>query len=591
MTHDTGAAPPPSRLGETLNAILSAQLIRPADESEPAFLFKHTLMQETAYGSLMRHDRRRLHRLVAETLERAAPERPDELAPVLGAHFREAGENARALPYLRRAGEAAAARYANREALAFFSDALDSAAHPPAASDLVALHRARGQIYERIGEFELARADLETALELAPTGGDVRGEWQALMDLGFLWFARDYSRAGAYLERALALARERGDPLLVAYSLNRVGNWYLNNEEPERALSDHREALALFEQLHEARGIADTTDLLAMTFVLGGDLTQAADYYTRSIELATALGDKPGIITALATLTLCSPSPQTHTLAPAEPDLTAAIARARRALPLTREIGWRAGETYVLWNLAFALGAQGDYAAAFSTARQALAIAREIDHPQWQVSAQTCLGELFSELRAYPQARTELENAFARAQETHSLHWIRASGGFLASTCIAQGDLDRAAAILALALPPGTPARMVGQRLCYAARVELALALGEPNNAAADLDTLFTQTLNLRPGVIIPRLWLLRARTSLQQGHPDRALADLLPALAQTQAHSIPYLQRQIHDELAATYRVLGDPTTAAEHASAAEQTLKSLTANLVSSQTAPPLF
>ncbi|HEY6408509.1 MAG TPA: tetratricopeptide repeat protein, partial [Ktedonobacteraceae bacterium] len=90
---------------------------------------------------------------------------------------------------------------------------------PPAS-----LYRARGLAYETLGEFEQARADHETALQMAHEASDRHGEWQALLDLGFLWAGRAYAQSGDYYQQALALARIMDDPATVAHSLNRLGN-------------------------------------------------------------------------------------------------------------------------------------------------------------------------------------------------------------------------------------------------------------------------------------------------------------------------------------------------------------------------------
>ena len=83
------------------------------------------------------------------------------------------------------------------------------------------------------------------------------------MDLGFAWLARDYARAGTFFEQALALAEELGDARLIAHSLNRVGNWHVNLDEPGRGLELHQRALASFRELGDAVGVAQTLDLLA----------------------------------------------------------------------------------------------------------------------------------------------------------------------------------------------------------------------------------------------------------------------------------------------------------------------------------------
>src|SRR5581483_2128155 len=64
-----------------------------------------------------------------------------------------------------------------------------------------------------------------------------------LLDIGFLWPGRDYGRAGNYFRRSLASARTIDDPLAVAQSLNRLGNWYVNIQPPEQPFEHHEEAL------------------------------------------------------------------------------------------------------------------------------------------------------------------------------------------------------------------------------------------------------------------------------------------------------------------------------------------------------------
>ncbi len=567
-------------LTASLDDIQAAQLIRRAEDLDPAYLFKHGLVQDTAYASLMRHDRKRLHRLVGEALEQLVPERLDEFAPLLGQHFSEAGENTRALRYLRLAADAAAARYANQEALAFYTQALNVVQETD-PSQGAALYRARGQVYERLGAFEQARADLEHGLQLARTQGDLRAEWECLIDLGFAWSARDYARAGEYFERALDLAREHNDPLLLAHSLNRVGNWYLNNEDPERALTYHREALSIFEAQGETRGVEQTADLLGMTYTLGGDLVQAGKMYARATELAQILGDKTSLNSALLTTSLHAQTPQTFSMVPAEDNLDNALAAARRALPLAREIGWRAGEASSLWILCFVLQGPGHYAESLALGQEALAISIEIEHDQWRVASLCALGSLFLELLALERARATLEEAYVRARATNSLHWIRSAAGFLASTSVAQGDLAFAETVLAASLPPETPAQTLGERLCYDARIQLALARREPASALAYLEKMLAQTPNLKPNTVIPQLWLLRGRALMQQGTLAQAQTDLEAALATAQMYKIVWLEWQIQLELVRLYRTLGESAQAESHAAATRALMQSIAAHI----------
>ena len=129
----------------------------------------------------------------------------------------------------------------------------------------------RGQAYETLGDFERARSDYERALEIARSVHDQSAEWQSLIALGFLWTGRDYTQAGTYYQQALELARSMNDPLMLAHSLNRLGNWHLNTEQPLEARRYHQEALATFQRVNDQHGLAETFDLLGMANYLSGD--------------------------------------------------------------------------------------------------------------------------------------------------------------------------------------------------------------------------------------------------------------------------------------------------------------------------------
>src|SRR5260370_30627531 len=190
--------------------------------------------------------------------------------------------------------------YASRAAIEHLTRALAAAQHasiiPPAT-----LSRLRGRSYETLGDFEQARLDYETTVQRATAVGDRNAEWQAVMDLGFLWAQRDYAQTGTYYQRALTLARQMGDPLTLARSLNRLGNWHVNIEQPREALGYHQEALTLFQQAHDSHGIAETYDLLGMTATLGGDLLQGTAYYQQAIVLFQELDDRKGLASSLST--------------------------------------------------------------------------------------------------------------------------------------------------------------------------------------------------------------------------------------------------------------------------------------------------
>ncbi len=104
----------------------SSGLIRQAQaQPELEYLFRHALVQDAAYSSLVKRDRRQLHRMVGEALERMYPDRREELADLLAYHFAAAGEWDQAIDYSRRAAQHAQSRYAHEEAIYHLRRALD----------------------------------------------------------------------------------------------------------------------------------------------------------------------------------------------------------------------------------------------------------------------------------------------------------------------------------------------------------------------------------------------------------------------------------------------------------------------------------
>jgi tetratricopeptide (TPR) repeat protein len=170
-----------------LSSLESAGLIRlAAIRPELEYLFRHALVRDAAYESLLRQDRRQLHGAVGEALERLYPERRDELAATLAYHFERAGAADKALHYFMRAGDRARATYANAEAIAYYRAALDQLeggtrtnALDGDGSDLtVRLHESLGDVLALTGEHDQATARYRDARAALPAS-DVVG-WSRL---------------------------------------------------------------------------------------------------------------------------------------------------------------------------------------------------------------------------------------------------------------------------------------------------------------------------------------------------------------------------------------------------------------------------
>jgi tetratricopeptide (TPR) repeat protein len=499
----------------TLNSQLSeleasglVQLISTQPDLE--YIFRHILIQEAAYDSLLKSDRRQLHRAVGDVLERLYPERREELAAQLAVHFSEAGEAGRASVYFILAGDRAARGFANREAINLYTRALTQISGD--SLDRIKVLQSRARIYEIVGEFDKAEKDLDSALHLARNAAQTHDEWQLLNDLGSLWAARDYSRTGEYYQQALKLADTMQTKESLAHSLNRVGNWLVNVEQSDEGLLSHQKALAIFKELSDPGGISETLDYLGMTCILRGEMNPAQEYLEQAIELYDQRGDRRGFIASTTTYSLLNANYQSEHFVMGDLTLAMGAGKAREAARLAHEIGWRPGEMWALCCQALIEGAMGEYDAALNAVQRTLEIGREIEHKQWTVMVHSTLGMLYTDLICLNRAQEALEIAVNLAKSLGSQHWIHVSSGNLACVYLALGKIDEAEAVLNASLGLDGPARTMGQRQVWSARVELALKRNEPQRALDYLDMMKTCSYNFVPETPILRLDLLEGR-------------------------------------------------------------------------------
>jgi DNA-binding CsgD family transcriptional regulator/tetratricopeptide (TPR) repeat protein len=465
--------------------LVDAQLV--IEESADRFAFRHALTREAIRARLLVRERVALHRAIATALEQDHARRPqDESDEALAYHTFEAGAWEPARRYALRAAERALTLSAPREALQHFERAVTATENAGLQAD-ASLFIGRGQAHETLGAFGLANDDFSAALTAARESGDRRSEWKALHALGMLWAARDYDRAGQYRLDALEVARAIGDPSLIARSLNRVGNWYVNREDPHSGVPHHDEALAIFEQAADARGVAETVDLLAMAHHIAGAQDTAVPLYERAVDVFTTLEDRRGLANALAVLSVCGPSHHASAGPVGTSDHAAALLTDERTIRLAADIGWRAGEAFSRFVLADCLAWRAEYRRALNLARESLAISQEIEHLQWECGARRVLGVIALDLFDSVEAITQLRAAHDIARRLGSATWIRWTGAPLAIALARSGQPDQAAAIVD-AVDRTVPRsiqgdelrRTVGERFIDVARGEIALAAGNP---------------------------------------------------------------------------------------------------------------
>ncbi len=241
-----------SRLGEA--GLVFSRGIPP----HAAYLFKHALVRDAAYGSLVRRRREELHARIAAGLEADFAERIAAEPELLAHHLTEAGQFEKAVAYWQRAGERAAERSANREAITHLKRGLEILGRLPESSGrdeqelfLQATLIGPATANEGYASAELGRA-AKRAVELGRRiGADSPAQLQAVWARAWLagvHFIRLELRAGlALAEEALALAERLADPHLLTrlYVVAGQHKWQLGHLAGARR--DFEEGLELYD--------------------------------------------------------------------------------------------------------------------------------------------------------------------------------------------------------------------------------------------------------------------------------------------------------------------------------------------------------
>jgi DNA-binding CsgD family transcriptional regulator len=553
--------------------LLAAQLL--VEESADQFAFRHALTRDAVYRGTLLRERQALHKQIGETMERFWAATSGSHAAELAYHFDQAAVWDKAFKYSQRAAEHAQALYAPLEGVEHLTRAVEAGRHLLGAP-LAGLHRSRGNAYFAADRFESARTDLETALALAQAGGDRMLEWQCLLDLGFVWTSRDFTRSGDYLQHALELARALEDPDAVARSLNRMGNWFLNLGRAAEGRPLHQEALGIYQELKQEQGVAETLELLGLTELQVNDYIRAGDCFRRAADLFRRLGDRRGLFHCLKDQGL-EATLDVHVMS--LPDLAACEESLNQALQIARDIGWLSGEADALTFLGTTLAGRGEYGAALRSLLAALEMAEEIEHRRHITTAQSALGHCYLELMAWPEAQRSLEQALELARQTSTGVLVGRSLILSASVCVATGEFERAEALLE-SVPAGS-AETPFQRWARCVRGQSALARGEPDGALEIAQELIGSTVNLKVGDVVPRLWQLRGDALAALSRTAEAIADLQAAFAAALAQGRRPLACRIQISLGWAYRRGRRRDESVEAFEAARRMIEELGANI----------
>ncbi|MBI3796344.1 MAG: AAA family ATPase [Deltaproteobacteria bacterium] len=287
-----GTAKEVAQLGATLGREFSYELIQavsPRDEAalqqalgklveaevlyqsgllpQTRYLFKHALIQDAAYQSLLKSIRQQYHRQIAQVLEEQFAETKDNQPELLAHHYTEAGLKEQAIDYWQRAGQKASQRSAHVEAVSNLSRGLELLKTLPEtverAQQELPLQLALGSVLSVSKGYGASEVEppYTRARELCRQVGETPQLVSVLWGLAaFYGMKGDSQTATELAEQLMRLARSLQDPaaLLIAHRLRGVHLFYLGESTLARAHVE--QGIALYDRQHHH----------ALAFLYGG---------------------------------------------------------------------------------------------------------------------------------------------------------------------------------------------------------------------------------------------------------------------------------------------------------------------------------
>jgi class 3 adenylate cyclase/tetratricopeptide (TPR) repeat protein len=519
-----------------------------APEPDLAYLFKHVVTQEVAYGLLLYAQRRQLHRAVAEWYEQSQAEDLASLYPLLAHHWGRAEEPTKTLTYLELAGEQALRVGAYQEAVDVLTDALSLAETlqpAPAALRQARWQRQLGDGYMGLGRLQESRrhADQAVALLGAPVPatrlwllGDL-GRQALRQSLHRLWPARPVRRAPAARTAALEAAR--------AFERLAFLNYYANAKG--RGISAVLHAVNLAERAGPSPELARAYASMSVAAGVVQLHPLARSYARKALQIARAEHDLPAVASVLVATSTYHNS--VGNWATAREGLLEGLGIAER---LGDQRRW--GELAA--GVAVGMQLQGQFDRLVDWAAEMHRMASHADDQQRQAHA--ILGKIWYLM---PQGRTDV--AVKELQEATRLLAGRGSRadeiviyGVLALAYLRRQDEEQArlaarrAASLIAESRPTAAYTLEG----YAGVTEVYLNLWMAgDHAAARPAQQARAALRRLAGTFPtarPRAWLYEGLAAYHVGRRRRAVAAWTRSLKTAERLAMPYEQGRAHYEL-----------------------------------------
>ncbi len=298
-----------TRLADAVDQLIAADLVleaAPGERREGRYRFKHAVVQEVAYNTLLVRRRAELHRRVAAAYEKVFAENElKDFYPALAHHYLLGDVPERAVEYAWKAAHRATAIHAYVEALRFAEQALELYEKLGRVEQAVEALYLIARVRRYRGENDGALAAYERALALLeardPKAAEVGTVLAHMAELCTRWDAK-HPDLVALIERGLAIVdgkRDRDTVLLLAAKafMARKGP-KPTDADWEASLATAKEALAIAEELGSLREVSLCLDAVGYAYGELGNFRESYIQNQRRLPIAKSLQDSDELIDA-----------------------------------------------------------------------------------------------------------------------------------------------------------------------------------------------------------------------------------------------------------------------------------------------------
>ncbi|HLF88426.1 MAG TPA: tetratricopeptide repeat protein [Anaerolineales bacterium] len=270
----------------------------PPGQGQDIYTFRHVLVSDAVYGTMLKHDRGTMHLLVAQAIETLYKNRLDGYVEILANHYLRSPQLDRALYFLILAGQKAANSYASEQARQHFVTALGllpKVVYQP--SQAYQIHHGLGDVLMLVGEYQAARTHFQSAMDAIESEDsklfvNERSDLDRKMGITFERQG-DFDKALTRLSVAMHRLREstQASPLAQGRIVNDMGWIYYRRGEIDYAEMYLNLALRQVEGTPHTHLMASIYNRLGAVYFMKEQLDQASEYVRKSLELREELGD------------------------------------------------------------------------------------------------------------------------------------------------------------------------------------------------------------------------------------------------------------------------------------------------------------